>query len=60
MNKGNQKLYLPEKKKIKTQTGKQKKSKVPIENKAMKIKLANVLRRNERKQRKKEKIRKGK
>ena len=48
------KNYIYQKKTIKIQTGKQNKNKVPIENKAMKIKLTNMLRVKGRKKRKKE------
>ena len=53
MNKGNQKLCLPEQNKLKHKLENKIKARCQLENKAMKIKLINMLRGKNRKKRKK-------
>ena len=54
MNKGNQILYLPEQNQLKHKLENKSKERCQLGNKAMKIKLTNRLRGNERMKRKKE------
>ena len=57
MNKGNQKLYLPVKSNAKHKLENKTKASCQVGNKAMKTKLANMLRGKERKKRRKNKNR---
>ena len=52
MNKGNQKLYLPEQNELKNKLENKTKARCQLGNKAMKIKLTNMLRGKEREERK--------
>ena len=52
MNKGNQKLYLPEQNELKNKLENKTKARCQLGNKAMKIKLTNMLRGKKRKKRK--------
>ena len=54
MNKGNQKLYLPEQNELKNKLENKTKARCQLGNKAMKTKLTNMLRGKEIKKRKKE------